>query len=209
MKFKKFSFNCNVVLDSMHMICIGIGKFILKEIYKKNSPIFIKFEIREKIFNVFKKIKIPSSYNKVINGIKNQKALQTLIIYFYYYKIFKIHEKSFFFVQKISKILRILYSEFINDDKILKLKENINILIIKFQLTFTVNKMNKNIHNLNHLTLDLINFGPHQNNNMFHFESFNHLINLLVHTNNFYEKKLLQVFSLTYDFDNDDIKLFI
>jgi hypothetical protein len=81
MKFKKFSFNCNVVLDSMHMICIGIGKFILKEIYKKNSPIFIKFEIREKIFNVFKKIKIPSSYNKVINGIKNQKALQTLIIF--------------------------------------------------------------------------------------------------------------------------------
>jgi hypothetical protein len=42
-------------------------------------------------------------------------------------------------------------------------------------------------HHLNHLVKDLINFGPHQNNNMFHFENFNHLINLLVHTNNFFD----------------------
>jgi len=125
------------------------------------------------------------------------------MIFFYYYKLFKIHQKSYFFIKKISKILRIIYSDEIDEENFIKLQKNINDFMCKYQLTFNKSNMKKNIHNLNHVPADVLNLGTSKFHNMFLYENFNHELNKNIFTNNFFEKSLIQKFNMELDYEDE------
>lgn len=202
-ELKEFVIHKIISVETMHQLLIGIGKFMLKQIHLKESPIYIKSKYRTTIEIYFKKVSFPSNYNKIISGIKDQKAFQNLLIFLYFFKLFKICNEAYEIIELFSKILDILYSDLITDDDINMLQDSVDKFLVLFQTKFKKEKMTKNVHNLNHLVKDVINLGSPKFHNMFCFENFNHLLNLNIFTNNYFEKQLIQKWGTQYTFDDD------
>jgi hypothetical protein len=203
LKLNNFYINKQISVESMHQLIIGLCSFILKQIHSTESPIYIKIKFRNVINLYFKKIRIPSNYNKKITELQKQKAFQTLLIFLYFHPLFSIDKTAYKFIKNLATILKIIYSDFISEDDKKNLKENIDSFIVNFQITFKKEKMSKNVHNLNHIVKDIENFGSAKFHNNFIFESYNHLLNNQIFTNNNFEKQLLNKFQSEYDFNDE------
>jgi hypothetical protein len=206
LRLQNFYFNRNISIDILHQFLCGICKFIISEISVENSVIYINSKNRKRINEYLKKIKYPSNYNKKLKSIENNKAFQILIIFLYGFKLFAIQKITFSFFEKINNILTICFSDYISNDAIKLLDDNINNFIIKFQIEFGKEKMNKNIHNLNHLIDDIQHLGGSKYRNMFLYEGFNHALNQNIFTNNFFEQQLLKKWNMEFNEDDEQSK---
>jgi hypothetical protein len=107
------------------------------------------------------------------------------MVLLYGYKIFKFLNKEFYnLLKSLHKIVKIIFSEKIEKNDLIKLEKNIVIFLSKYELNYGKENMNHNIHLINHIKNNILNYGPRLFMNMFKYESFNKDLNRSIKNNN-------------------------
>jgi hypothetical protein len=180
-----FNFEDIFVIDAMHQLLIGVFSTMMDSLSIVNGIFYTKKCERKLITNYCCKLNFPINYNKKIYDYHSTKAFSNLMVLLYGYKIFKFLNKEFYnLLKSLHKIVKIIFSEKIEKNDLIKLEKNIVIFLSKYELNYGKENMNHNIHLINHIKNNILNYGPRLFMNMFKYESFNKDLNRSIKNNN-------------------------
>lgn len=194
-KLNYFKFDKCILIEAMHNLVLGIGKKMLNLICFKKSPLFVASKIRKKIEEIIKMVKIPIIYKKKISKFNNSQAIEILLTFFYYFKIFDVCGENFSFLIKTFREILIYFFVIGKNENPEKIKDLITKFLIKFKVIMGDSFLVKNIHLLDHEIRNLDSVGCILECNSFKFESFNQIINKSIFTNNNFEAMALRKYN--------------
>lgn len=178
-------------LDFMHCVLLGVAKKLLSTL-QQPSPFRISPTIYGNLQNLISSIKFPANYHRKLESLKNLKAIEYLLLVLYANRCFDFIRNNFAsLIDSLHHITKICFKPMIQKEDIEEVYNLSFKLRKEFQIKMGRNRMVHNLHLLSHISRDLALFGPSWTHSMFHFESFNHLLNKNIHTNNNFEKKIL------------------